>query len=107
MSNKKDYLTTATNKKAWDLWNEYQRTNGNIDSILKAYKTKPSIEKIEAENKIKREMMENNGHNYKVLGHNTFNYSCGYVIDFVNTQLLVVHTHCNTYKVLFNGVYMK
>lgn len=107
MMNKNDYMTTATNKKAWELWNSYQRANENIDSILKAYKTKPSTEKLEAENDIKKEMTENNGYGYKVLSHNTFNYSCGYLIDFVNTQLLVVHTKSNVYKVLFNGNYNK
>lgn len=107
MREKKDYMTTATNKKAWELWNDYKRANSDIDSILKAYKTRPSAEKLDAENDIKREMINNNGYGYKVLGHNTFNYSCGYVIDFVNTQLLVVHTKCNVYKVLFNGNYMK
>lgn len=106
MREKKDYMTTATNKKAWELWKEYQGTSGNIDTIVKVY-GRCSDEKINAENDIKKEMYENNGHGYKVLSHNTFNYSCGYVIDFVNTQLLVVHTKCNRYKVLFNGNYNK
>lgn len=100
----KDYMTTATNKKAWELWRSYERATDR--SVLEVY-GRCSYEKIEAENKIKKEMTDNNGHHYKILGHNTFGFSCGYVIDFVNTVLLVVHTKENIYKVLFNGVYMK
>ena len=97
-------INTATNKKAWELWQAYNKATD--DSVLTAYKTSPSYAKINAENDIKKRMIEENGHGYKVMSHNTFGFTCGYLVDISNiTKLLTVDTKSNTYRVLFNGVY--
>lgn len=100
-------INTATNKKAWDLWKNYSSASANNDSVLKVY-GRCSAEKINAENDIKQRMINENGYGYKVISYNTFGFTCGYLQDVSNiTKLLTVDTKENTYRVLFNGVYMK
>lgn len=97
-------INTATNKKAWNLWQEYE--NASITSVQDAYKTGCSNLKIQAENNIKKRMLDENGHGYKVLSHNTFGFTCGYLMDVSNiTKLLTVDTRDNTYRILMNGIY--
>lgn len=98
-------ICTATNKKAWNLWNEYE--NASITSVQEAYKASCSNLKIQAENDIKKRMLDENGHGYKILSANGFNFKCGYLIPVLGgtTYILTVDTKTNTYRILMNGIY--
>ena len=71
----------------------YERSEA--ERLEDVYKT-CSKEKASSFFEIKYEMVRNDGKNIKVLTHNTFKYTCGYMLG--NT--LIVHTPTNRY--IFN-----
>ena len=71
----------------------YKRSEAErLEDIYK----KCSKEKVSSFFEIKYEMVRNGGKNIRVLTHNTFKYTCGYMLG--NT--LIVHTPTNRY--IFN-----
>lgn len=110
-------MKTSTNKKAYDFLRAYLRATDT--SVLTAY-GRCSTYKINAENEIRQRMLKENGHGYKVLSHNTFGFTCGYIIptteitedingntEVHETNILVVDTKDNTYRIICDEVYKK
>ena len=95
-------LRTATNRKGFYFWTDYERSD--TDSVRSAYRTRPSIYKEQAEQAIINRMQEEGGHGYRILSHNTFGFTCGYLLD---DNTLIVDTKDNTYKVIYTGDYSK
>lgn len=95
-------LRTATNRKGFYFWTDYERSD--TDSVRSAYRTRPSIYKEQAEEDIKARMIEQGGYGYKILSHNGFTFTCGYLLD---ENTLIVDTKSNTYKVVYTGDYSK
>ena len=94
---------TAHNREAYYIYRSYE--NSDIYTVLNAYVTTPSIYKINAENAIIQEMIENNGHGYKIISSNGFQFSCGYLVDIDGIETLVYHTKSNVRYIQYNGIY--
>lgn len=97
-------LHTSTNRRAFWFWKDYERSTTN--TVNTAYKTRPSDAKREIEQGILRDMVEQNGHTYRVLSHNGFCFSCGYLIPTEYGELLRVETKANTYYIVNDGEYI-
>ena len=80
--------------------NEYIRRyyNSDCDTIRKFYKM-PSNAKLMSEDFIKIRMLKANGHDYKILGGNCFEFSAGYIVGDETGVYLIVETHFNIYYV--------
>ena len=68
----------------------YKRSDA--ERLEDVYKT-CSKEKASSFFEIKYEMVRNGGKNIRVLTHNTFKYTCGYMLE----NKLIVHTPTNRY----------
>ena len=68
----------------------YKRSEA--ERLEDVYKT-CSKEKASSFFEIKYEMVRNGGKNIKVLTHNTFKYTCGYMLG----NALIIHTTTNRY----------
>lgn len=66
-------------------------------SVMHYYAT-PSDTKISIEQGIKRQMLDRNGKRYRVLGGNSFHFTCAYVYPKDDTWILVVETTRNHYE---------
>lgn len=97
-------LHTSTNRRAFWFWKDYEISTTN--TVLQAYRTKPSEEKQGAEMSIRLKMVEQNGHSYKVMSHSTFCFTCGYLIPTKYGELLRVETRDNTYYIVNDGEYI-
>lgn len=65
--------------------------NARYNSVYEAY-VKPSENKIQIEETIKRCMDERNGYSYRVFSKNGFRFSCGYYFIKNGLQYLMVYT---------------
>ena len=99
-------LHTSTNRKAFWFWKDYERSTDT--TVLQAYRTKPSEEKQSAEISIKMQMVQVNGHGYKVMSHSSFVFTCGYLIPApqFGGEVLKVHTRDNVYFIVNDGEYI-
>lgn len=97
-------LHTSTNYKGFCIWKAYNESTET--TVLQSYKTRPSREKEAIEQGILRDMTDQNGHGYRVLSHNTFAFSCGYLIPTEYGEVLRVETKANTYYVINDGEYI-
>lgn len=104
MVNGNKVLHTSTNNKAFWLWKAYE--NSTETTVFQSYRTRPSREKEAIEKSILQDMTEQNGHNYRVLSHNTFAFSCGYLIPTEYGEVLRVEIKANTYYVINDGEYI-
>lgn len=84
--------------------NTTQRAKNWIDSYNRAdytsveqFYSRPSYNKIRAENYCLDHMREVNGYGYRVLGGNSSFFTCGYLSEDGNT--LYIETHCNTFEI--------
>ena len=59
------------------------------------YYVKPSDTKVAIERDIKRQMLERNGKYYRILGGNTFHFTCAYIYLKDDAWILVVETISN------------
>lgn len=59
------------------------------------YYVEPSVTKVAIEQDIKGQMLERNGKRYRILGGNTFHFTCAYVYLKDDTWILVVETTSN------------
>lgn len=85
-------MKKLTKKQEEILRRYYNSNNYSLNDIYKSY----SFEKGRAEALIKNEMLEKNGHGYKVLGRNTFSFSCAYTYyNELGETVLVYHTASN------------
>lgn len=111
-------MKTSTNKKAMEYLRQY--TKSTDKSVNEVYKTGCSYYKQQAENDIKRRMIEENGHDYRILSHNGFCFTCGYMIpqttikqdkngntEIIESNILVVDTKSSTYRILCDDIYNK
>lgn len=62
------------------------------------YYVEPSDTKVAIEQKIKRQMLERNGKRYRILGGNTFHFTCAYVYPKEDKWILVVETYGNHHE---------
>lgn len=81
-----------------------QRAKNWIDSYNRAdytsveqFYSRPSNNKIYAENKCLERMRELNGHGYRILGGNSSFFTCGYMSE--DDSILYIETHCNTFEI--------
>ena len=59
------------------------------------YYVKPSDTKVAIEQGIKEQMLNRNGKRYRILGGNTFHFTCAYVYPKEDRWILVVETYGN------------
>ena len=104
MVNGHKVLHTSTNRRAFWFWKDYERSTET--TVLQSYRTRPSEEKQGIEMSIRLRMVEQNGHGYRILSHNTFAFSCGYLIPTEYGEVLRVETKANTYYVINDGEYI-
>ena len=83
-----------TTKKAEKWINEYK--NSFCSSVENFY-NRCSYEKIQAENTIKKRIIANNFHGYKVLGGNSFYFTCGYMSS--GDKTLFIETASNIFEI--------
>lgn len=62
------------------------------------YYVEPSDTKVALERGIKSQMFERNGKRYRILGGNTFHFTCAYVYPKEDKWILVVETHGNHHE---------
>lgn len=73
--------------------------NRGLSSVLTAY-GKPSSAKIEAEEKIKKEMEERDGWGYYICGRNSNFFSCAYKYrDGEGNEWLAFYTYANRFEI--------
>ena len=84
--------------------NTTQRAKNWIDSYNRAdytsveqFYSRPSSNKIYAEEKCLERMREVNGYGYRILGGSSSFFTCGYLSEDGNT--LYIETHCNTFEI--------
>lgn len=65
--------------------------HSDCTSVMNYY-VKPSELKFAIEQSIKSKMLERNGKCYRILGGNSFNFTCAYVYPKNDTWILVVET---------------
>lgn len=70
----------------------------DCDTIRKFYRT-PSNAKLMSEDFIKIRMSKANGHDYRILGGNDWEFSAGYIVGDETGVYLIVETHYNIYYV--------
>lgn len=90
-------MKTSTNKEAYNIWKRY--INSKVFGVHNAY-TSCSYHKEDAENNIIREMVDNNGYCYRIISYNGFMFTCGYMKDTENGQVLVYHTKTKRVEIL-------
>ena len=59
------------------------------------YYVKPSDTKVAIEQNIKSQVLERNGKRYRILGGNTFYFTCAYAYPKNGTWILVIETTSN------------
>lgn len=59
--------------------------------------------KQHAENIILKEMCNNNGYEYTIIGFNSCTFSCAYKYRKNGIEYLVYHTHANKYEIEIGG----
>lgn len=85
------------NKKFEALKHAYE--NARYDSVFRAY-GRPSDAKINAESWCIHKMKNMNGWDYRILSYNTFNFTCGWLVENPETGVLqlCVETARNSYR---------
>lgn len=86
---------TLTQSRAYAFIQAYLESTDR--SVYDVYE-RPSYEKVNAERKIKWEMLEEGGKDYRVISHNTFMFTCGYT----KGNDLHVFTNANEY-IIYNA----
>ena len=84
-------------KQASNFLRNYHFTPHYIDSLSKVY-GRCSEEKLKAESDCRELMRTLNGYDFRICGHNSSHFTCGFL--FVNNDgviQLVYCTHANTY----------
>ena len=71
--------------------------DSDCTSVMNYY-IKPSNKKIFIEQGIKEQMLARNGKRYRILGGNTFNFTCAYIYPKDDTWIMVVETSSNRYE---------
>lgn len=96
-------MRTSRNAEADRIFKAYQ--NSTTDSVMKAYRTRPSVYKQDAEQDILLEMVNSGGHDYRIISHSGFVFTCGYMVDTEEGQILVYHTKTRREEILIDGNY--
>lgn len=97
-------MRTSRSKEADRVWRAYQ--NSTTDSVMKAYRTRPSQAKETAEQQILQEMRENGGFLYRIISHSGFVFTCGYLVETEEgKEILVYHTKTRREEILIDGDY--
>lgn len=96
-------MKTSRNKEADRIWKAYQ--NSTIDRVMKAYRTRPSVYKEAAEQDILLEMVNSGGHDYRIISHSGFVFTCGYLVELEEGQALIYHTKTRREVILIDGAY--
>ena len=96
-------MKTSRSLEAWCIWEAYQ--NSTIDSVLKAYRTRASVYKEAAEQDILLEMVNSGGHDYRIISHNGFMFTCGYLVELEEGEALIYHTKTRREVILLDGAY--
>lgn len=77
-------------------------------SIYKAY-CKPSAAKVEACDKIKKEMSEVGGYGFRITGAGSHFFSCAYLVNHIAdgetepTKYLIYHTASKIYRIKYDA----
>ena len=71
--------------------------HSDCTSIMDHY-VKPSDTKVSIEQGIKRQMLDRNGKRYRVLGGNTFHFTCAYTYPKEDKWILVVEARGGHYE---------
>ena len=74
--------------------------NNSANRYLKDCYRKPSDEKNIAEQSILKEMVACDGWNYRVVGHNTFGFTAGYLFSNKNTGEIMLCVHTPSRKIV-------
>ena len=81
-------------KKAISMINAYNYASDY--NIYQAYK-KPSYNKVKAWETCKKQCLENNGKNLKIIGHNSSYFSAGFTFEKDNKKYLFYITYANNF----------
>jgi len=96
-------MKTSRSKEAYRVWKAYQ--NSSIDAVWKAYRTRPSEAKEAAEMQILLEMVDAEGHDYRIISHSGFVFTCGYLVELEEGTALIYHTKTRREVILIDGEY--
>lgn len=86
-----------TTKRAIGFIDSYNRAINRKNYSVENFYSRPSYNKIRAENECINKMKSINGYGYRVLGGNSSFFTCGYKSE--NGDILYIETACNTYEI--------
>ena len=88
-------------KRQQQVINNYERSNAyGLQDVYTNY----SVYKARAEKEIKQEMIDNNGWGYKILGANSCQFSCAYLMNNAENGQVVIVYHTANNKQIFDYI---